>query len=176
MIDAEDEGFLGRIDKPDKIFGLSLGGSYKGFDLSVLFQGAAGAYIWYSGDLVWPFARFSNVLADVKGNYWSKDNTPAQNAKVDYPRMTSDSNPNNYQASSYWTRSSDYLRLKNLEIGYSLPEAVCKRMGMAGCRFYLTGENLITWDKIKVFDPEMPHNSGNYPQQKIYNIGVNLTF
>lgn len=176
VIDAEDEGFLGRIDKPDKIFGLSLGGSYKGFDLSVLFQGTAGAYIWYSGDLVWPFARFSNVLADVKGNYWSKDNTPAQNAKVDYPRMTSDSNPNNYQASSYWTRSSDYLRLKNLEIGYSLPEAVCKRMGMAGCRFYLTGENLITWDKIKVFDPEMPHNSGNYPQQKIYNIGVNLTF
>lgn len=50
VIDAEDEGFLGRIDKPDKIFGLSLGGSYKGFDLSVLFQGAAGAYIWYSGD------------------------------------------------------------------------------------------------------------------------------
>lgn len=47
---------------------------------------------------------------------------------------------------------------------------------MAGCRFYLTGENLITWDKIKVFDPEMPHSSGNYPQQKIYNIGVNLTF
>ena len=176
IINSEDEGFLGRIDKPDKVFGFSLGGSYKGFDLSVLFQGSAGAYVWYSGEMIWPFARFSNILADVKGNYWSKNNTPEQNAKVEYPRMVSDSNPNNYQSSTYWTRSTDYLRLKNLEIGYSLPAAICKRLGMTNARIYLTGENLITWDKVKVFDPEMPHSSGNYPQQKIYNIGLNMTF
>lgn len=176
IINSEDEGFLGKIDKPDKVFGFSLGGSYKGFDVSVLFQGAAGAYVWYSGEMIWPFARFSNILTDVKGNYWSKNNTPEQNAKVEYPRMVSDSNPNNYQSSTYWTRSTDYLRLKNLEIGYSLPAAVCKRLGMTNARIYLTGENLITWDKVKVFDPEMPHSSGNYPQQKIYNIGLNMTF
>lgn len=176
IINSEDEGFLGRTDKPDKVFGFSLGGSYKGFDVSVLFQGAAGAYVWYSGEMIWPFARFSNILADVKGNYWSKNNTPEQNAKVEYPRMVSDSNPNNYQSSTYWTRSTDYLRLKNLEIGYSLPTAICKRLGMTNARIYLTAENLVTWDKVKVFDPEMPHSSGNYPQQKIYNIGLNMTF
>ena len=176
VINADDEGYIGKTDRPDKVFGLSLGGSYKNFDCSVLFQGTAGGHVWYSGELIWPFARFSNILADVQGNYWSKDNTQEQNAKVDYPRMVSDSNPNNYQASSFWTRPTTYVRLKNVEIGYTLPKTFCKRLGMENARVYLTGENLLTWDKVKVFDPEMPNNSGNYPQQKIYNIGVNLTF
>ncbi len=176
VVDAEDEGFIGRIDRPDKVFGLSVGGRFKGFDVSVLFQGAAGAHVWYSGEMIWPFARFSNILSDVKGNYWSKNNTAEQNAAAEYPRMVSDSNPNNYQASTYWTRSTDYLRIKNIEIGYSLPARLSERMGMTGARIYLTAENLLTWDDIKVFDPEMPHNSGNYPQQKIFNIGLNLSF
>lgn len=63
-----------------------------------------------------------------------------------------------------------------MEIGYTLPKTFCKRLGMENARVCLTGENLLTWDKVKVFDPEMPNNSGNYPQQKICNIGVNLTF
>lgn len=176
VIDSKDEGFLGKIDKPDKVFGLSLGGNYKGLDCSILLQGAAGGYVWYTGEMIWPFARFSNILADVKGNYWSKNNTPAQNAAAEYPRMVSDSNPNNYQNSSYWLKSTDYLRLKNVEIGYTLPKPFVQRLGVANARIYLSGENLLTFDHLKIFDPEMPHGSGNYPQQKIYNLGINLTF
>lgn len=176
VIDGGDEGYLGKVKNPESFFGISLGGFYKNIDLSVLFQGATGGYTWWTGPRIWPFDNRSNVLKDVLDNHWSESNTPEKNASVYWPRISSDTNPNNYIASTHWLRSSNYIRLKNIEIGYYFPKSILEKCGISKARIYLSGMNLFTWDDMKIFDPEIPNNSGNYPQQKIYNIGINLSF
>lgn len=173
QIDAQDEGYLGRVSVPEAMAGLSLGFSYKGFDVSVLFQGAFGAYVYYGGSSTYPFSQNSSVMAEVKGNYFSAEN-PDIHAL--YPRMTSNDNANNYRVSSFWHRKSDYVRLKNVEIGYTLPATLMKKVGMSQARIYLTGLNLCTWSGIKTFDPEIPDGTGSYPQQRIFNMGLNFSF
>jgi hypothetical protein len=90
--------------------------------------------------------------------------------------MSSNQNVNNFRASSFWIRSTDYVRLKNIEIGYTLPKPMLKRVGFESARFFLNGINLVTWSKIKAFDPEIPDGTGNYPQQKVVNAGLTFSF
>lgn len=173
-IDALDETYLGKVGIPPVMFGLSLGYNYKGFDVSVLFQGALGGDIWVNGDEVYPFNKINNVLEDVKGNYFNLETNPDIHAK--YPRMTSNANNNNYRNSSFWLKSNDYLRLKNVELGYSFPKMLMSRIGMEKVRVYVTGLNLYTWDYLKIFDPEIADGNGTYPQQMVVNFGVSLTY
>lgn len=173
QIDSQDEGFLGRTSIPEAMAGLSFGANYKGLDISVLFQGAFGAYVYYGGSSIYPFAQNSSILAEVRGNYYSESN-PDTHAL--YPRMTSNDNANNYRVSTFWHRKSDYVRLKNVEIGYTLPTSLMKRVGISQARIYLTGLNLFSWSGIKTFDPEIPDGTGSYPQQRVYNIGLNFSF
>src|SRR5690606_23596560 len=149
--------------------GLSLTGSYKGFDLAILFQGAAGAkqYIrTQSGD-------FGNYLLDFAEGRWTPENPTAEK-----PR--SFNREDEYwisEANTYWYRSTDYLRLKNVQVGYTLPSNLVNRVGLKSARFYVNAVNLITWDQFDVFDPETDNQDGTvYPQKKVYNVGVNLTF
>lgn len=173
-IDSQDEGYLGRVGIPESIAGLSLGFNYKGFDASILFQGAFGAYVYYGGSATYPFSRFAGVLAEVQANYFDAETNPDVNAL--YPRLTSNDNANNYRTSSFWHRKSDYVRLKNLEIGYTLPKTVSKKWGIDNARIYLNGINIFTWSDIDTFDPEIPDGTGSYPQQKVYNLGINFSF
>lgn len=174
VIDQLDEGFLGPVSTPESFTGLAFGFNYKGFDLSFLFQGAFGGSIYYTGNSVWPFSGHAgSILAEVKDNHWTKDN-PNPNAL--FPRMSSYDNVNNYRNSTFWIRSSDYVRLKNVEIGYSFPKVWLKRVGFNDARIFINGINLITWDKIKTFDPEIPSGTGDYPQQKVINGGLTFTF
>lgn len=172
-ITSEDEGYLGRVSIPETMVGLSMGVNYKGFDLSVLFQGAFGAYVYYGGKSTYPFSKESSVLAEVKDNYFSANN-PDVHAL--YPRMTSNDNANNYRTSSFWHRRSDYVRLKNVEIGYTFPTALIRKVGLSQARVYVTGLNLVTWSGLKTFDPEIPDGTGGYPQQRVFNMGVNFSF
>lgn len=176
VINDSDQCYLGKISTPDKIVGLSLAGNYKNFDFSLLFQGALGGHTWFTGAAVWPFESKASVLEDVIGNYWSSNNTPEQNAKVDYPRLSSDHSDNNYVNSTYWLRSSDYLRLKNVEIGYRLPKKALSFLGVDDLRIYANAVNLFTWDHMKIFDPESPGGAINYPQMKVFNLGVHVSF
>lgn len=173
QIDTQDEGYLGRVSIPETMAGLSLGLNYKGFDISVLFQGAFGAYVYYGGSSTYPFSQNSSVLAEVKDNYFSTQNP---NVNALYPRMTSNDNANNYRVSSFWHRNSDYVRLKNAEIGYTFSKALINKIGISNARIYLTGLNLYTWSKIKTFDPEIPDGTGSYPQQRTINMGINFSF
>ena len=168
-----DQGYLNKVNTPEAMFGVSLGYHYKGFDLSVLFQGALGGSVWLTGISVWPFSRYAGVLSAVQDNYWTPEN-PDQNAM--FPRMTSNDNANNYQNSSFWVYSNNYLRLKNAEIGYSFPKKLIKKIGFDNARIYVNGVNLLTRDKIKIFDPEIPNGTGNYPQQKVLNAGLTFSF
>lgn len=174
VIDQLDEGFLGPVNMPESFAGLALGFNYKGFDLSVLLQGAAGGSVYYTGNSVMPFSGHAgSVLAEVKDNHWTADK-PNPNAL--YPRMGSTDNVNNYKNSTFWIRSTNYVRLKNVEAGYSFPKKWLKKAGFSDGRLFVNGINLITWDKIKTFDPEIPNGTGDYPQQKVINAGLNFTF
>lgn len=172
-IDAEDQGYLGKVTFPEKILGLALGYNWKGFDASVLFQGAFGSNVWLSGPAVWPFSKFAGVLADVKGNYFSADN-PDPGAK--YPRMTSNDQPNNYINSTFWLKSTDYVRLKNVEIGYTFSADWIKKARIQSARLYVNAINLVTWDQVKIFDPEIPNGLAKYPQQRVLNAGFTFNF
>lgn len=149
--------------------GLSLNANYKGFDLAVLFQGATGAkqYIrTQSGD-------FGNYLMDFVEGRWTTENPSSEK-----PR--SFNREDEYwmsQANTFWYRSTDYLRLKNLQLGYTLPAELVSRISLKSARFYVNAMNLVTWDQFDVFDPETDNQDGTvYPQKQVYNVGVNLTF
>ncbi|MEO6549375.1 MAG: TonB-dependent receptor [Ferruginibacter sp.] len=174
VIDQLDEGFLGPVGTPEAFAGLALGLTCRGFDFSILFQGAMGGSVYYTGNSIMPFSGHAgSILDEVKDNHWTVDN-PNPNAL--FPRMSSNDNVNNYKNSTFWIRSSDYIRLKNVEAGYSFPKAWLKRIGFTDGRIFVNAINVLTWDKIKTFDPEIPNGTGNYPQQKVVNAGLNFTF
>ncbi len=169
VINELDRAYNGKLTVPTTMAGFAFGVNTGNLDVSVLFQGGFGGNVWLTGNAVWPFDGDVGVMADVKDNYWTPENP---NAK--YPRLSSSNNVNNNQISTYWMTSRDYVRLKNVEIGYSLPKTLLSKIGVKTARLFVNGINLITWDKLKIFDPEIPDDSRNYPQQKVFNGGLTI--
>lgn len=175
--DVNDDGVIDGRDRVRQEYnniprfqgGLSLTANYKGFDLSILFQGAAGAkqYIrTQSGD-------FGNFLLDFAEGRWTPENPNSEK-----PRTFN--REDEYwisQANTYWYRSTDYVRLKNVQLGYTLPPELVSKVSLGSARIYVNAVNLITWDQFDVFDPETDNQDGTvYPQKRVYNVGVSLTF
>lgn len=171
VINSQDEGYLGAPTATKSILSFTASYTYGQFDLNVLFQGAIGGKRWLNGVSAWAFADNTAVLADYMSGRYSPEN-PDPNAR--YPRLTSADNANNNRNSTFWLKSSDYLRLKNVEIGYTLPKSLLTKIRLNNVRFFANGTNLYTWDKLKVFDPELPDGFGNYPQQRVINFGLNI--
>lgn len=168
QITPDDATVIGRNNIPEIIYGIAPSVSYKGFDLTLLFQGA-GNRDFYDG--VYPFDNSSSATLDAL-DYWSPANP---NAK--YPRITTQPTSNNTQGSSFWIRNGAYLRLKTGELGYTLPAGVMRHIGLQSIRCYVSGQNLVTWSHIKNFDPEISSTSGQYyPQQKVVSVGLNVNF
>ena len=108
-------------------------------------------------------------------SYSGDPSTENPNAK--FPRLTYGENKNNNRASTFWLADGRYLRLKNVEIGYTLPKHIYKRLGMSSIRVYAQGVNLLTFSKFKLWDPELDSNYGNiYPQMRTITLGLNLNF
>lgn len=173
-VNAEDRIVFGSTD-PKFTFGFNLGAKAYGFDISMFLQGAAGvngymeseAIGHFSGDTAWP-----NTL-------WLNRWTP-ENPNTDVPRVSlagGVSRPEKI-TSDYWIQNANYLRLKNLQIGYTLPKAWLKNSGIESIRLYYSGQNLLTFTSfLKGWDPESPAGRGShYPQVKVNSFGVNLTF
>lgn len=173
LVDAFDRVPIGHPNVPEWIFGASAGVSFKGLDLSVLFQGSRNSTVYLQQEAAWEFFNGGKVLDHHLGRW-----TPATADIATYPVLHTAENTNNHtQTSDFWQKSGNYIRLKNAEIGYTLPKAWVNKIKIKSARFYLTGLNLITWDKVKTFDPEAPSGRGwFYPQQKIFNAGVNIVF
>ncbi|MET6995996.1 TonB-dependent receptor [Chitinophaga defluvii] len=179
----QDWVVTGRSSTPEMMFGMNLGGSYKGFDLNIFLQGAALSDVWLAGlysdrgfyDNTFytkPFWSDGNAPYYLVENAWRPDNT---NAK--YPRLGLESRSNGGAMSSWWVVNSSYLRLKSVQIGYSLPAPLMQRANIQKIRLYVSGSNLFTLSHLKYFDPEMPDvNQGYYPQQRLFEFGLNLTF
>lgn len=149
--------------------GINIGLNYKNFDLSILFQGAAGGELRVGTD---ESGAIGNYLLDFYENRWSIDNPSSV-----HPRIT-DRNDQYYSTgNTYWLRNSNYLRLKNVEFGYNLPANVLEKIKVKNLRVYASGLNLITWSGLKVLDPEATNSVGHYyPQARLINAGVMVSF
>jgi hypothetical protein len=96
---------------------------------------------------------------------------------INYPRLSGAENKHNHRSNSFYQRKGDYVRLKNVELGYNVPKQSLQKMGISRLRFFVSGTNLLTFDHIKVMDPESNSGSGTaYPQMKLWNMGFNLQF
>jgi len=182
-IDASDEVPLGNGAIPPIQFGFNPRFSYKGFDLNVFFQGAAGGNVILNGELVFPFFTGANSSTAVL-DYWTPDHEDAA-----FPRpFGQGGNTNNTQLSSWYERSLNYLRLKSVEFGYTLPAGVMNKIKLQNIRIYASGTNLKTWDHLDgLVDPEFTQagisNTANsnqrgwsYPFMKTMSVGLAITF
>ncbi len=168
VIDGNDRVRHDKTNIPRFTGGLHFKAQFMNFDLSILFQGATGAVRYLSTES----GEIGNFTKDFYDNRWTEDNT---NSK--YPRVWNRSEEywqNN--RNTMWVQSSDYLRLKNMEFGYTLPSTFLNKMGIETFRLYFSGYNLLTYSPdLKDYDPENVWNNG-YPIQKVVSFGLNLTF
>ena len=173
---------IGRSNTPEMMFGLNLGAEWKGFDFNMLLQGAAlfdvnlcGLYSSGIRDDTFytrPFYADGNTPYYLVEGAWRPDHTDAK-----YPRLGIESRSNGGKFSSWWVEDGSYVRLKSIQLGYTIPKKWSKKAGFERIRAYVAGGNLFTLSHLEHMDPEMPSvNQGYYPQQRTYEFGLNVTF
>jgi TonB-linked SusC/RagA family outer membrane protein len=181
VINGADMTFIGFPQVPEVVFGFGFSARRNNFDLSAFFQGQARVSFFIDPTRVSPYipspdpwvAGNTQLLKVFAENHWSEEN---QDLYALYPRLGTTRNAieNNLQNSTWWMRDGSFLRLKSVEVGYTLPEAWVSKLKITNCRIYLNGLNLLTFSKFKLWDPEQSGNAFNYPIQRVYNIGLNL--
>ena len=167
IINQFDESPIGNT-KPLMTFGVNLGLRWGGFDVSALVQGVTNRNIYLQGNSEYAFQN--NGFGPAFEQHL--DRWTPTNPNATYPRLSIGENLNNQVNSSYWFRSGDYVRLKNVEVGYTLPVRLVSRVRLQGLRVFANGINLLTMNKDKRIDPE--GINGVYPIQRLLNLGVNL--
>lgn len=168
-ITPDDRVRTNRNTNPTFQGGLNLGLRYKNFDLSILFQGATGGEVRIATD---ESGAIGNYLHEFYENRWTIDNPSSE-----HPRITDRSDQYYSKDNTYWLHSNNYLRLKNVEIGYNLSAKLVERLGISSFRVYASGMNLVTWSKLKMYDPESTNTLGHYyPQARLINTGILLSF
>ena len=184
IIDSQDRLRCDLTAVPQIVFGINGDLQWKNFDLSLLLQGQARARYYYapltdpvSGNIEYDAAVnawYCTIEKDDAGNSIVVEGNPGTN----YPRIASNIGNGGVYRSSHYYRNAAFLRLKNLEIGYTLPGRVFgHQVGIKNIRFYVAGYNLLTFSELKTIDPETSDEGyQTYPQVKIYNAGVKVTF
>lgn len=186
IIDDEDKVVFGN-SFPRLTYGFTYNVGFKGFDLNIFLQGVGKRTMMIRGELVEPFHfNYGMNVYEHQLDYWTPQNTDAR-----YPRLAengSGSNANNFRrGSDMYLYDGAYLRVKNVQLGYTLPTPVAEKLGMQKLRAYLSGQNLYTLSKVKFVDPELSefnnsmHNSGAnsaraYPTMIFYGFGLDITF
>ena len=179
--DVNNDGVINELDRvpigkptvPEIVYGFGVSASYKGYDFSVFMQGVARTSFFINPNDISPFVNERNALNVIANNHWSINN-PDPNAF--WPRLSTYSIANNEQQSTWWQRDGDFLRLKNIEIGYTFPDRESGLFSGLNTRVYFTGLNLLTFSKFDLWDTEMGGNGLGYPPQKVYNIGLQVNF
>ena len=172
-IDVNDRVTIGNPTMPELVYGFGFSTGYKGFDFSVFFQGATRHSFWIDVSKTAPFVGDAQILKAYSDSYWSED---TQDIYATWPRLSSYLHTNNSATSTWWMRDGTFLRLKQAELGYSLPSRLTERIRMSGLRFYLSGSNLLLFSRFKLWDVEMAGNGLGYPIQRVFNVGLNLSF
>jgi TonB-linked SusC/RagA family outer membrane protein len=176
--DLNGDGVINQLDQtpigstqPLIYYGAQMGFSYKGFDFSALFQGVQNRSITLTGNTEWEFQNNGYGQAyEHQLRRW----TPQTAATAMYPRLTVNTNINNDILSSYWVHSGNYMRLKFIELGYSVPQGLIKKMKLETVRVFCNATNLLTISGYDRVDPEV--YGGAYPIQRVINAGINIKF
>jgi TonB-linked SusC/RagA family outer membrane protein len=188
FLDLNGDGKITEADRttigsphPKMVYGFNTDFNYKNFDLSLFFLGNAGVEIYNADrmqgiDPTYPFNMYAETL-----DRWNGPNTSNT-----IPRMTTKRNNLNHRTSDMFIENGSFLRLKNLSFGYTLDEKAASRIGVDRLRFYVTGQNVLTFTKYSGLDPELGYaNDGNrqinvdyaqYPQSRSWILGLNVTF
>ncbi|MEA4917012.1 TonB-dependent receptor [Proteiniphilum sp.] len=176
IINNDDVIAIGATTRPNLIYGLGISASWKGFDFNLHFQGAGKSNFFINGFTVYPFVNgeWGNILDEMaNSNRWIQGVNEDPNAE--YPRLSYGGNANNYRASTYWLRDGSYLRLKTLEMGYTLPKVLTNRFYVNKMRFHVIGQNILTFSSFKLWDPEMGSSNGmKYPLGKTVTFGLTV--
>lgn len=182
VVNDGDRVAIGASTKPSLIYGMGISGQWKGLDVNIHFQGAGKSTFFIDGPTVYAFSEkeWGNVLEDIaQSDRWiSADisgNPATENPNAAYPRLSYGENKNNFQKSTFWLRDGSYLRLKTVEVGYTLPKSVVNKIHFSNIRFFFIGSNLLTFSGFKLWDPEMGSSNGaNYPLSKSCTLGVSV--
>ena len=180
IIDINDEVPIGYPTTPKIIYGFGFSASFKKIDFSFFFQGSAQSSFFIDAYNSSPFidtyggAIGNNALLKAwASDHWSENN---RNLYAAWPRLSDQLIDNNNRNSTWWLRDGTFLRLKSLEIGYSMDNNLTSNLKLSNARFYFTGTNLLTFSKFKIWDVEMGGNGLGYPIQLGINFGINLNF
>ena len=179
IVDGNDIQIIGRGQTPEITYGLGLMASWKRITFDMNWQGASLSNIQQQHFLIQPFANGMNAYAYFLDRWHRADpwNADSEWIPGKYPSTINDGAPNNKWNSSFWLLNATYFRLKLLSIGYSLENNLFKEWGIQNLVVSFSGQNLITLSKLGPIDPETPSGRlSYYPQQKTYNIGLNVTF
>lgn len=177
VIDQQDFRAIGKPNLPQTVLGTNFTFGYKGFSVGILLQGSFDYSYRIAEQSIVPF--WGNLQTPALGRW-----TPETAATATYPRLTSvlagPSNPSSTNLSSFWLLDAYYIRLKSVELGYSLPKKLLSRVKINSARLYLSGYDMYTWANFDLYaqDPEIASNAsgGTYPVQRVYNLGLQIGF
>ena len=185
VINDGDICAIGATDRPNLIYGLGVSVAWKGFDFNLHFQGAGKSTFMTYGKNVYAFSegQWGNVFKGLLEDRWVDRETaqmlgiqPNENPGASYPRLSYGGNANNFRNSTFWLRDGRYLRLKNLDIGYTLPKTLVNKIHFQNVRFYVSGSNLFfVHKKFSIWDPESLQPRGeDYPITKAVTLGMQV--
>ncbi len=186
--DVNGDGKISTLDKvpigfpttPEIIYGFGLSAGYKGIDASFFFQGSARESFWIDAEKIAPGVDNNAILTCFADDYWSESNP---NPYALWPRLSHDNVVNNTgdedkkidNRSTWFMEDGSFLRLKSVELGYTLPKRLLKKMYLKNLRVYVSGTNLCYFSKFKLWDPEMAGDGLGYPIQRVFNVGLNIS-
>jgi TonB-linked SusC/RagA family outer membrane protein len=171
VITEQDQVPIGDPEVPEWTFGGALAFDCKGFDFSMMWQGVANRSYFLSGQRIWETHNFNQWHKEA----WSQERYDA-GQEITYPRLEPGSDASK-KTSDFWYTDGSYIRLKNVELGYTLPRKLSAKIAASSIRIYANGLNLLTFDSypVKYIDPEQ-NNELLYPVFKAYNVGINISF
>ena len=165
---------IGYPTMPEIIYGFGVSTGYKGIDLSCFFQGSGYSSFWINENgSTSPFVGGNQLLKAYADSYWSEEN---RNIYAILPRLSKDLNSNNNQVSTWFMRNGSFLRLKSVELGYTIPDRLTRQAKLTKLRIYASGTNLACWSYFKLWDVEMGSQGLGYPLQRVYNFGIQVSF
>ena len=177
FIDERDETFIGFSDIPENMYAVTLGCSYKNWGFNVMFQGIDHVSRYYDAEAMFAFVDGGKVN-EVHLERWNPAESEAYNLEhAQYPLLHyAGFGDHNQRLNSFFLKNGAFVRLKNIELSYSLPASLIRKAAMSECRLYVNANNLITWDHLNgLTDPES-NGSNRYPIMKTMNFGVNIKF
>lgn len=171
IIDANDRQIVGK-PIPTWTYGANLSAAWQGVDVSVLLQGVGDVQSYVGGNLYFPFFNGAGITTNWVGNTW----TPTQ-TNAPLPRLLQYNAPtNNYMTSSFWLQNASYTRIKNIQLGYTIPQSISEKIRLKYVRVYVNAQNPFTFTKFQGLDPESAVGGSQYPNMKVFTGGVTVRF